>query len=154
MIRSFGLDAPTALRALEITVEKLKVDILNEDLARDCAIKAWHLCDHVFIALGPESPFPTLADLKSQVRAGCPELGYLQDVCTDAKHGRISRYAPRTLEARHRVGDFSPDDFSSADFHTSRLEIELPGGRTVLFSDAVDRAVVFWTQFFDDHGIA
>ena len=154
MSRSFDLDAPTALQALKIAVEKLKGDLLNEDLARECAIKAWQLCDHVCIALGPESQFPTLHGLQNQVRASCPELGYLQDICTEVKHGRISKYPPRIIEARHRPGDFSPDDFSSEDFDTSRLEIELPDGRTVLFSDAVDRAVVFWTQFFVDQGIA
>ena len=154
MSRSFGFNAPAALQAFQIAVGKLKADLLNEDLARDCAIKAWQLCDHVFIALGPESQYPTLKDLKNHVRAVCPELAYLQDVCTEAKHGRISRYPPRILAARHRIGDFSPDDFDGDDFDTSRLEIELPDGRTVLFSDAADRAAVFWTRFFDDHGIA
>ena len=83
MSRSFNLDAPTALQALKIAVEKLKGDFLNEDLARECAIKAWQLCDHVCIALGPESQFPTLHGLQNQVRAGCPELGYLQEICTE-----------------------------------------------------------------------
>ena len=153
MSRSFGFDAPAALQALKVAVDKLRGDLLNEDLARDCAIKAWQLCDHVFIALGPKSQYPTLHGLQNHVRAACPELGYLQDICTEAKHGTISRYPPRITEARHRPGDFSPNDFCSKDFDTSRLEIKLPDGRTVLFSDAVDRAVVFWTQFFDDHRI-
>ena len=48
MSRSFGLDAPTALQALKDTVGRFKTDLLNEDLARDCAFKAWQLCDHAY----------------------------------------------------------------------------------------------------------
>ncbi len=154
MARSFGLEATSALEAFKSAVQRLGVDVLNEDLARDCAIKAWQLCDHVFIALGPGSQFARLTDFQNHVRGSCPELGYLQDICTEAKHGKISKYSPRIDEARHRPGDFSPDDFSSEDFDTSRLEIELPGGQTVLFADVVDRAVAFWSQFFFTHKIA
>ena len=153
MSRSFGLDAPIALRAFKGAVERFKADLLNEDQARDCAVKAWQLCDHVFNALGPGSRFAKLPDLQKHVRASCPELGYLQDVCTETKHGRITRYTPRIVRARHRPGDFDPNDFSSEDFDTADLEIELPGGRTVLFGDAVDRALAFWSRFFEDHGL-
>ena len=48
MTRSFGLDAPSALEALKTNMERIRGDDLNEDLARDCACKAWHLCEHVF----------------------------------------------------------------------------------------------------------
>ena len=41
MTRSFGLDASSALEAFKTTVEKFEDDNLNEDLARDCGIKAW-----------------------------------------------------------------------------------------------------------------
>ena len=154
MSRSFGLDAPMALRAFRGAAERFKADLLNEDLARDCAIKAWQLCDHVFNGFGPASRFAKLSDLQEHVRALCPELGNLQDVCTETKHGRITRYTPRIVRARHRPGDFDPNDFSSEDFDTADLEIELPSGRTVLFSEAVDCALVFWSQFFEDHRLA
>ena len=92
MTRSFGLDASSALEALKATVEKFEDDDLNEDLARDCAIKAWHLCDHVFIALGSNSKFPNLKDLKYHVIRNYPELSYLKDICNESKHAEITKY--------------------------------------------------------------
>lgn len=152
MSRSFGLDATSALEALRDAVERFDDDDLNEDLARDCALKAWQLCDHVFVALGQGNPFPNLRALQDHVRAACPELGYLQDICIESKHGRISSYAPRIVEARFQEGAFSRD--FSRDFDVCRLEIELPGGQAVWFIDVIERAVAYWSQFFKHRGLA
>ena len=151
MTRSFGLDAASALKALKTASERFRNDDLNEDLARECAIKAWQLCDHVFNALGSTSRFATLGGLQDHVKHTCPELAYLHDICTESKHGKISRYTPRISEARCHGGDFSRD--FSRDFNISCLEIKLPGGQTIVFNDVVDRAVEFWSKFFDDNGI-
>ena len=153
MTRSFGLDAPSALEALTIAVERFKRDELNADLARECAGKAWHLCDHAFKALGANSGFGKLRTLQEHVREACPELAYLQDICIESKHAQITMYTPRIDAARVHVGDFSGEDFSSADFDTSRLEIVVRGGKAVSFNDVVDRAVEFWSDFMDAHGI-
>ena len=153
MTRSFGLDALSALEALRIAVKKFRHDDLNEDLARDCAGKAWHLCDHVFKALAPNPLYAKLQALQKHVREGCPELAYLQDICTESKHAEITRYTPRIVAARHHNGDFSRDDFSSDDFDTTRLEIELCGGKMVSFNDVIDHALDYWSRFFDDHSI-
>ena len=152
MTRSFGLDAASALDGLKAASKRFKNDDLNEDLARDCAIKAWQLCDHVFSAPGSTSRFATLRDLQDHVKHTCPELAYLQDICTESKHGKISRYTPRISEARFHGGDFSSRDFSR-DFDISCLEIKLPGGQMIFFDDVVGRAVDFWSKFFDDNGI-
>ena len=152
MTRSFGLDAPSALETLKSSVERFKDDDLNEDLARECACKAWHLCDHVSKALGSDSPFPNLQKFQNHVRCVCPELAYLQDICIESKHGEIAKYGTRIKEARHHRGDFSSKDFSR-DFDISCLEIELLGGQTVFFLDVVDHAVGFWSDFFENHGI-
>ena len=151
MTRSFGLNAASALEALRTTVERFRDDDLNEDLARDCAIKAWHLCDHVFEALGSNPRFATLGVLQDHVRHLCRELGYLQDICIESKHAVITRYPPRIKKACHHSGAFSRG-FSSA-FDISRLEIEILGGQTVSFHDVVDRAVEFWSKFFGDNGV-
>ena len=123
MTRSFGLDACSALEALKISVERFKDDDLNEDLARECACKAWHLCDHVSKAFGPNSPFASLRELQENARDVCPELAYLQDICIESKHGEIKTYVAhiKVKEARHRRGAFS-NAFSRA-FDISRLEI-------------------------------
>ena len=153
MSRSFGLDAPSALEALKISVERFKGDDLNEDLARDCACKAWHLCDHVHKALGSHSQFPQLNDLKDHLRRSCPELAYLRDICIESKHGEITRCVAqiKVNETRHHRGAFSRG--FNRGFDISRLEIELVSGQTVFFLDVVDRAVAFWSDFFGEHGI-
>ena len=153
MTRSFGLDAPMALQALRTAVQRLKDDDLDVDLARDCAGKAWHLCDHVFKALGSNSEFAKLTQFQEHVRAACPELAYLQDICIESKHAQITMYKPRIDDARVHIGDFSREDFCSDDFDTSLLEIGLPGGKKVSFNDVVDRAVEFWSTFLEAHGI-
>ena len=153
MTRSFGLDAHSALQAFAAAVKRLKYDALNEDLARDCAIKAWHLGDHVFKVLSSSAQFKDLGALQNHVREACPELAYLQEICIESKHAELRKYEPRTDTAKFRGGDFSHLDFDPHDFDTDRLEINLTGGRTMLFSDAVDRALCFWSTFFDDNGI-
>ena len=152
MSRSFGLAAPSLLEALKNGVQRLRADDLNADLARDCACKAWHLCDHVFAALDPHSRFPNPKTLKAHVCGVCPDLAYLRDICNETKHGKITRYAAKVKEARHHRGDFSSRDFSH-DFDISRLEIELDGGQELLFLDVADRAVRFWSDFFRANGI-
>ena len=153
MTRSFGLDAASALEALTAAVERLEDEDLNVDLARECAGKAWHLCDHAFKALGTNSEFGTLRALQDHVRAVCPELAYLQDICIESKHAQITMYEPRIDEARVHIGDFCREDFCSDDFDTSRLEIGLPGGGKISFCKVVGRAVEFWSEFLEARGI-
>ena len=152
MTHSFGLDAPSALEAFKNAVERFKDDELNADLARDCACKAWHLCDHVSRALGSNSPFASLRSLRDHVIRNCPELSYLKDICNASKHG--DRTTPKTHIEKaylHR-GGFKNKAFSR-DFNISRLEVELPSGQKVFFNDVVDCVVNFWPKFFDDNGI-
>jgi len=152
MSRSFGLAAPLLLEALKDSVQRLGADALNEDLARDCACKAWHLCDHVFVALDdPHSRFPNLKTLKTHVCGVCPDLAYLRDICNESKHGKITRYVAKVKEARRHRGTFSRE--FSHEFDISRLEIKLDGGQTLLFLDVVDRAVRFWSDFFGTNGM-
>ena len=151
MTRSFDYDAASAFHSFRNAVERFKGDDLNQDLARDCAIKAWQLCDHVFKALSSTSRFTKLRDLQDHAKQGCPELAYLQDVCTETKHGEITRYVPHIDKARYHKGAFSRD--FSHDFDISCLEIKLRSGRTILFNDVLECAVVFWSEFFQDNGI-
>ena len=153
MTRSFGLDAPSALEAFKAVAEKFKKDELNDDLARDCACKAWHLCDHVYQALGSNSPFSSVQRLQDHVKDTCPELAYLQDICIESKHGELTRHEPRIDGAQFQDGDFDHRDFDPHDFDVPRLEIKPKGGQTVLHGDVVDCVVNFWSKFFDDNGI-
>ena len=153
MTRSFGLDSASAFKSLKTASERFQADDLNEDLARDCACKAWHLCDHVFKALGSNSQFPKLKNIQDHVRRNCPELGYLQDICNESKHGEVVRYPPRIDEAKFHDGDFDPRDFDPHDFDVARLEIKPAVGQPILVGDVVDCVVNFWSKFFDDNGI-
>ena len=153
MTRSFGLTARSALHALKSDAEKFKEDVLNEDLARVCAIKAWHLCDHVSNEVDSNSKFTKLKCLRNHVKQACPELAYLQDICNASKHAKIKKYTPPVDEARLIDGDFSHLDFDPRDFDVPRLEVKLRDGQSVLFGDVLDRAINFWTNFFDDNGI-
>ena len=153
MTRSFGLTASSALQALRDAAGRFEQDPLNVDLARECAQKAWHLCDHFFHEAGPNSTFPDLGSLQDHVRQACPELGYLQDICIASKHAKITRYTPSIREARKLDGDFCREDFDQNDFNVPRLEITLIHGRQLLFDEVLERAVAFWTQFFRNHGI-
>ena len=150
MSRSFGLDADLALAALEDAVERFKKDDLNEDLARDCAIKAWHLCEHVFDEHAVSLPFAGLSDFQGHVRGACPELAHLEVICNASKHGESLRNKGRVREARHHRGAFSRG--FSRDFDVSRLEVELTDGTRVDFEDVIDRAVAYWFQFFSRYG--
>ena len=152
MNRSFGHDTQSALQAFKSAVEQFKRDDLNRDLARDCAIKAWHLCDHAFKFDRVNSRFRKLGDVQAHAKRVCPELGYLQDICTESKHGEITRYEPQIDEARYHQGDFSRDDFDHDDFDASRLEVDVLG-RAFAFRDVLERAVVYWSKFFEEYGI-
>ena len=134
-------------------VHRLQQDDTNQDLARDCACKAWHLCDHAYRALAPGSAFSSLAELQKYVRDECPGLGYLQDICTESKHGKITQYPPQIEEARLHRGAFSRG--FSRGFDISFLGVRPRGeGGSLHFSDIASRAVVYWRAFFEDHEIA
>ena len=151
MTRSFGLDAPSAFKALRITVTRFNHDDLNEDLARDCACKAWHLCDHVFNVAGFNSRFKKLKDFQDYVKDSCIELAYLQDICNESKHAVITKYPPGIKATRRHKGGFSRG--FSIGFNISCLEIELLDGHTVSFNKVIGSAVDYWSKFFEENGI-
>ena len=149
MSRSFGLDAETALQELREEFDLFRKDSLDRKLARECATKAWHLCDHVFDGHGAILPFNGLDEFQEHVRNACPELAHLQVVCNASKHGDNLRRTGRVRRANRRGGAVS-QAFSRA-FDISRLEIELNDGTTIDFEDAMEAAVAYWVGFFSRH---
>lgn len=81
-----------------------------------------------------------------------PERGHWQDICNATKHGVITRYTPKIVEARLHGGDFCPMD-CYRDVDISRLGIRLHNGQTVWFIDAVGRALDYWSTFLEEHEI-
>ena len=118
-------------------MERFRSNDLDEGLARDCAWRAWHLCDYVPRELGPNHRFSNLPDLKNHVKCVCPELAYIQDIWNATKHVEITRYTPQVKTARYHGGAFSRG------FDTSCLEIVLADGQRVYFADVIYRAVEF-----------
>ena len=153
MTLTFGQDAPSRLAALKNAAERFGGDYLNKDLAGDCAIKAWHLSDHVFQALGSTLPFAKVESFQSHVKAACPDLAHLQVICNADKHGDVLRHTGEIAGTGEHLGDFDRNDFNPRDFDTDCLKIVLTSGREVSFDKVLDSALQFWSQFFRDHGI-
>ena len=153
MTLTFDLDAPSRLAALKGAAERFRDDYLNKDLAGDCAIKAWHLCEHVFQVPGANLPFAKLGDFQNHVKGACPDLAHLKVICDAAKHGDALRQTGEVADAREHRGGFDRNDFDPADFDTDCLQIVLTNGKEVSFDDALDSALRFWSQFYEDHGI-
>ena len=153
MSLSFDLTASSALQALRDAADTYKRGELNAERARECAQKAWHLCDHFFHEAGPTSGFPDLRSLQDNVKRACPELGYLQDICVASKHARIMKYKPSVADTHKLDGDFCREDFDAHDFSVPRLEVTLSDGHQLLFDDLLDCAVSFWTHFFRRYGL-
>ena len=157
MTRSFGLDAPSALQALTDDARKLTdgelADDLNVVLARDCAIKAWHLCEHAFQVESVTDRFPTLRSLQDHVKEHCPDLAYLQEVCNETKHGWIRKPDPCVADTWPHPGDFSARDWDPGDFDTPELRVELVDGHVLSYRAVLQRVVVFWQDFFRQYGI-
>ena len=100
-----------------------------------------------------ERQFAKPDDFKKYVTEACPELGLLRVICNAQKHTDfLESSTGEVLTARYHQGDFS-EEFSRCDFDTDRLEIKLTDGRVELFDDVIDRALAFWSQFFEDHVI-
>ena len=152
MTLTFGLDAPSRLAALESAVERFRADNLNKDLAGDCALKAWHLHEHLFHAADTNFPFAKLDDFRHHLKVACPDLAHLQVICNAAKHGEVLRRTGEIVDTYEHQGDFDRNDFSPADFDTDCLEIVLTDGKKVSFDDVLDRVLTFWWQFSRDHG--
>ena len=157
MTRSFGLDAASALRVLTDDARKFADgefrDELNVVLARDCAIKAWHLCEHAFQVESVADRFPTLRSLQDHVKEQCPDLAYLQEVCNETKHARITKPDPCVADTWSHGGDFSSRDWHPDDFDTPQLRVQLVDGRVLAYRTILQRAVAFWQDFFQAHGI-
>ena len=78
---------------------------------------------------------------------------HLKVICDAAKHGDALRQIGEVADAREHRGDFDRNDFDPADFDTDCLQIVLTNGKEVSFDDALDSALRFWSQFYEDHGI-
>lgn len=140
MSLSFGLDFQEGLQELRNTAKNFREDSLNKGLAREFSKQAWHLCDHAYAA--NSGGFSTLVKFQTHIRTLCPEMEYMQTICTAAKHGNRLHFKPPIKATYLRGGPFS-QAFSRA-WDISRLVIQLDDGSELWFIDAMDRVERFW----------
>ena len=143
--RNFGLDSTTLLQELLETQSKLKSDPTNKSLARDCAIKSWHMCEHVFRQSHIQSEYTSLRGFQDHAKTDCPELAYMQDICNATKHVQITKYDP-SIRSTELSGGFCPLGFSRG-FDVRRLKIITGDNQKEDFLDAVDCVVQFWRSY-------
>lgn len=85
--------------SLDHEVKRFGDDCLNEDLARGCTVKARHVCDQVWQALGPNSSFASPRRIRVHAKSFCLELACLQDYASHSKlFARIRRIGRRKAE--------------------------------------------------------
>ena len=128
------------LDALRHKADEFRGDPVNEQLAMDYAVLAWSLCDWVFREHGQKLGYQALGDLQRYARRQCPELGYLQDLATAAKHKEVTKYTPKIRAARKHGGSFSRS--FSRSFNVSRLVLETDQGTEHWLDDLIPRELL------------
>ena len=101
------------LNVLHQKADAFRGDPLNQELANQCAIDAWSLCDWVFEEHGQRLGFKKLGDFQSSMRTMCTSIEFLQDIANASKHKVITHYVPRLKEAKAHQGAFDRNMFSS-----------------------------------------
>ena len=92
------------LSALKKEAAAFQKDPLNTELANQCAIDAWSLCDWVFKEYGTKLGLEKLDQLQTHMKQQCPQLAFFQDVANASKHKEITKYVPRLKEAKDHHG--------------------------------------------------
>lgn len=148
MSRAFDRQtARDVLNELQQDIASFKNDDLNTSLAREIAEKSWHLCDWIFHESGPKLGFDRLRDLQDFAKQQCPELAYMQDICNESKHAKITRYSP-VVEEAYDATVFEAGVFEEGVFSRG-LMIDIVGGGSILFSDTLDNIFEYWRSHFN-----
>ncbi len=125
-----------------------KSDILNIELAVRLAQDSWMLVDIVHSELKESKQLPKFKDFRDQIKSDCPELGYMQDIANESKHGEITHYAPVLKETKRHNGSFSQS--FSRDFDISHLQLTTTSGQILWFEDILEAVICFWNQTLDN----
>lgn len=136
------------LKVLKEKAIAFEHDPLNEELANQCAIDAWSLCDWVFNEHGTKLGIQKLSQLQAQMKQECPFLSLFQDVANASKHKEITLYAPRLKEAKSHRGAFNRGIFDNAIFDVSELILISVDNSKVLFEHALKDVINHWEHYF------
>lgn len=147
-MRTFGRqNSRDLLNALNEKATAFKKDPLNTELANQCAIDAWSLCDWIFKEYGSRLGFQSLKNLQASMKSICPNLALLQDVSNASKHKEITKYRPLLKEAKKHPGAFQRNAFSSA-FDVSALVLVREDLSETWFDEVLEDVVRFWNDYF------
>jgi hypothetical protein len=150
MGQSFYSNSRELLESLQWKITAFQKSSLDVDLAFDCAVRAWSLCDWVHAEFGSRLGYPSLGTLQGDARRECPQLEYLQDLATASKHKIIKGYVSKTHKADLHRGAFDARAFSRG-FDVSRLRLLLRDGAQIDLEDALVAVERFWVGFFTKH---
>ena len=146
---SFGRTRSSdVLKVLKEKASSFAKEPLNTEVANQCAIDAWSLCDWVFKEFGQRLELQKLDDLQKQMKENCPSLALFQDVANASKHMEVTKYIPKLKEAKKHHGAFSRSAFSSA-FDVSALILVAEDGSEIWFDHALKEVICAWDLFFD-----
>lgn len=151
---TFGrYNSTDVLHALKEKAAVFSKSPLNGELANQCAIDAWALCDWIFKEHGRKLGLQKLVDFQKDMKTQCPSLALFQDVANATKHRDVTRYVPKLKEAQSHDGAFDRDAFQADAFDVSALVLVVADGTEIWFDNALQEVIHHWEQFFADHKI-
>lgn len=123
-------------------------DKTSSRIALNCAMTSWHLTEWIYHEYNTQliSTFPEIYAFQAQIKKMCPSLRILHDIANGTKHYLLTKHVPVIKETNLHQGAFS-NDFSR-DFDISTLDIELKDGSKIYFEDEIEKAVLFWKEYF------
>lgn len=123
-------------------------DPTSSRYALNCAMTAWHLTDWIYHEYNYKSKFPKLGDFQKSLKINCDSLQIMHDITNGSKHYKLTKHVPKISNTAMHEGTFDNTfDFS---FDTSRLEIIMDDGRTLLFINEIENVVNFWRDFLNN----
>ena len=149
---SFGRkNSSELLNTLKKQSGELAKSPLDTELANQCAINAWSLCDWVFKEHGKQLGLTELKQLQVQMKQNCPSLALLQDVANASKHMKITKFTPTLKVAEKHDGLFDPELFDSSFFDVDALYLERVDDSKILFEIALNDVIKLWDDFFNSN---
>jgi hypothetical protein len=150
--RTFGRDnARKKLDSLIAKLEKLALVSGDRDVAISFAIESWHLCDWVFKEAGQQIGHNSLRSLQDEIRAQCPKIEIMRDICTEDKHSEIRKWVP-IVRSTHQKFYVDPG-YVKKSYVEEQLVVISNDGIETAFIDCARDVVDFWQAFFLNHGL-
>lgn len=120
-------------------------DITSARHALNCAMTAWHLTEWVYHEFNLDKTFKKVSDFQEDVKKQCSSLVIMHDISNGSKHYKLTRHQPQISDTEKHLGTF--DDTFDFSFDTSRLEISMEDGQTLIFYTEIEKVIDFWDDY-------